>query len=170
MGAVVRPSGSTPAYARAFCVLALMLRARHCGAVARPGGPESSLCGNGLRASGRRRTHKCLLRYVRRNDRRTPPSAEVFSYDSIRARDGGHNMDLPSPAEAVHRRGAQTRVAMHVTGLTSVRNCSAAMSVHGTDSHSARYMHVALISSTSLIISHQVDACSTVTAQHFFSQ
>ena len=44
-------------------------------------------------------------------------------------------MDLPSPVEAVHRRGAETRVAMHVTGLTSARNCSAVLSVHDTDSH-----------------------------------
>ena len=79
-------------------------------------------------------------------------------------------MDLPSPVEAVHRRGAETRVAMHVTGLTSARNCSAVLSVHDTDSHSARYMHVAPISSTSLIISHQVDACSTVTAPRVLQQ
>ena len=107
---------------------------------------------------------------MRRNDRRTPPSAEVFSCDSIRARDGGHNMDLPSPVEAVHRRGAQTRVVMHVTGLTSARNCSTVLSVYSTDSHSARYMHVTPISSTSLIISHQVDACSTVTAPRVLQQ
>ena len=79
-------------------------------------------------------------------------------------------MDLPSPVEAVHRRGAETRVAMHVTGLTSARNYSAVLSVHDTDSHSARYMHVAPISSTSLIISHQVDACSTVTAPRVLQQ
>ena len=79
-------------------------------------------------------------------------------------------MDLPSPVDAVHRRGAQTHVAMHVTVLTSARNCSAVMSVHGTDSHGARYLHIAPISSTSLIISHQVDACSTVTAPRVLQQ
>ena len=107
----------------------------------------------------------------RRHVYRTTHSRRLHADDSIRARDGGHNMDLPSPVEAVHRRGAETRAAMHVTGLTSARNCSAVLSVHaGTDSHSARYMHVAPISSTSLIISHEVDACSTVTAPRVLQQ
>ena len=63
--------------------------------VAATGGQDSSLSRNGRRGSGRRRTHNMLLRDMRRSDRRTPPSAEVFSYDSICAHDGGTNMDLP---------------------------------------------------------------------------
>ena len=65
-------------------------------ALHRPGGQDSSLFGNGRRDSGRRRTHNVLLRDMRRNDRRTPPSAEVLSSDSTRA--GGLHMALPSSA------------------------------------------------------------------------
>ena len=118
--------------------------------------------------------HRSFALAWRRHVYRTTHSRRLHADDSIRARDGGHNMDLAShqsaPCVHRHRRGAQTHVAMHVTVLTSACNCSAVMSVHGTDSHSARYMHVAPISSTSLIISHQVDACSTVTAPRVLQQ
>ena len=66
-----------------------------------------------------------LLQYGFIPVERTTHSRRLHADNSIRARDGGHNMDLPSPVEAVHRRGAETRVAMYVTGLTSARNCSA---------------------------------------------
>ena len=137
--------------------------------VARPGGPESSLFGSGLRALGRGLTLEFLLWHG------VDMYIEQLTHEDIAQTTRSAPVTAATTWTFLHRsrprhqRGAETCVAMHVTGLTSARNYSAVLSVHDNDSHSARYMHVAPISSTSLIISHQVDACSTVTSQHFFS-
>ena len=125
---LAKPCGS--AYAKAETAQA----PRRC---ARPGGQDSSLYGNGRHGSGRRRTYKVLLRDMRTSDRRTTPSAEVLSYDSIRTHDGDLHMALPSSTGRHAGTVMGSRVPEYATTLPHLLSCPTVWFDDRSDSHSA---------------------------------
>ena len=102
-----------------------------------PGGQDSSLYGNGRHGSGRRRTYKVLLRDMRTSDRRTTPSAEVLSYDSIRTHDGDLHMALPSSTGRHAGTVMGSRVPEYATTLPHLLSCPTVWFDDRSDSHSA---------------------------------